>query len=59
MSDTLVPDDISSYGKSIILDLVENIKNIKVSSNQLKDTLEKLFLLNPAYNCLQLQDAVL
>ena len=27
--DTLVPDDISSYGKSIILDLVENIKNIK------------------------------
>lgn len=27
--DTLVPDNISSYGRSIILDLVENIKNIK------------------------------
>ena len=39
--DTLVPDNISSYGRSIILDIVENIKNIKGS---LKSSLEFFFL---------------
>ena len=50
--DTLVPDDISSYGRNIILDLVENIKNIKGHLNAILRYIEDVVALNPAYNLL-------
>ena len=52
MSDTLVPDDISSYGKSIILDLVENIKNIKGQLKSIERYIKDIVSLNPAYKLL-------
>lgn len=50
--DTLVPDDISSYGKSIILDLVENIKNIKGQLKSIERYIKDIASLNPAYKLL-------
>ena len=50
--DTLVPDDISSYGKSIILDLVENIKNIKGQLKSIERYIKDIVSLNPAYKLL-------
>lgn len=50
--DTLVPDDISSYGKSIILDLVENIKNIKGRLKSIERYIRDVASLNPAYKLL-------
>ena len=46
--DTLVPDDISSYGRNIILDLVENIKNIKGQLKTIQRYIEDVVSLNPA-----------
>ena len=50
--DTLVPDDISSYGRNIILDLVENIKNIKGQLKAIQRYIEDVVSLNPAYKLL-------
>lgn len=50
--DTLVPNDISSYGKSIILDLVENIKNIKGQLKSIERYIKDIASLNPAYKLL-------
>lgn len=50
--DTLVPDNISSYGRSIILDLVENIKNIKGQLKMIERYIRDVASLNPAYKLL-------
>lgn len=47
--DTLVPDDVSSYGRKIILDLVENIKNIKGQLKLIEGYIKDIVSLNVVY----------
>ena len=50
--DTLVPDDTSSYGKNVILGLVENIKNIKDQLKIIERYIKDIVSLNPVYELL-------